>query len=195
MKPGTFGSSAATTEGVPLPQPHAERRTPTRERVDLPEPELVRRAQLGSSAAFEQLAVARGPALYRYLAVRLRDEGDARDVLQETLVAAWQRLPSLREAERFWPWLCGIAAHKAVDAARRRRPEHIREIAVSPPDDDIVAFRDAVAALPEHFRQVLLLRYLLGLTEAEVADALGMRVGTVKSRTARARKALEALLR
>ena len=49
--------------------------------------------------------------------------------------------------------------------------------------------REAVAALPEPLQQVLLLRYLLGLSEAEAAEALGIRVGTVKSRTARARTA------
>lgn len=59
----------------------------------------------------------------------------------------------------------------------------------------MLGVRDAVAALPEPFRQVLLLRHLLGLSEAEVAEVLDTRVGTVKSRSARARKALEDLLR
>ena len=196
MGDGTFGVRAPTTEGVTSPDPSRERRTATSTRVEIDEAELVRRAQLGSSAAFEQLVLARGPSLYRYLAVRLRDEADARDALQETLIAAWQGLPNLRTASRFWPWLCGIAAHKAVDVARRRSQEAAQEIDQPASDDEeIAAFRDAVAALPEHFRQVLLLRYLLGLSEAEAADALGTRVGTVKSRAARARRALEDLLR
>ena len=59
---------------------------------------------------------------------------------------------------------------------------------------EVLEIREAVAALPEHFRQVLLLRYLLGLSEEEVAQALGIRVGTVKSRSARARKALMEVL-
>jgi RNA polymerase sigma-70 factor (ECF subfamily) len=192
---GTFGQLAATREGVPSPHPSVERRTSTPAAAELDEAELVRRAQLGSSAAFEQLVLARGPQLYRYLAVRLRDEGDARDALQETLIAAWQGLPTLKAASRFWPWLCGIAAHKAVDAARASSHTAVHDPGRPAPDEDeLLGFRDAVAALPEHFRQVLLLRHLLGLTEAEVADALGTRIGTVKSRTARARKALEDLL-
>src|SRR5262249_1554339 len=84
------------------------------------EQELLRRAQLGSAAAFERLVLARGPALERFLLARLRNESDARDALQETLVAAWQALPRLRERKRFWPWLVGIAAHKVADLARRR---------------------------------------------------------------------------
>jgi RNA polymerase sigma-70 factor, ECF subfamily len=191
---GTFGSRAPTTEGVPSPHPSVERRTSPPVR-DFDEAELVRRAQLGSSAAFEQLVLARAPQLYRYLVVRLRDEADARDALQETLIAAWQGLPTLKAASRFWPWLCGIAAHKAVDTARASSTTAVSDPGRAAMDDDeLLAFRDAVAALPEHFRQVLLLRHLLGLSEAEVAEALGTRVGTVKSRAARARKALDDLL-
>jgi RNA polymerase sigma-70 factor (ECF subfamily) len=192
---GTFGEEGATTEGVPSPDPSVARPTSTRARAELDEPELIRRAQVGSSAAFEQLVLARGPYLYRYLAVRLRNEADARDALQETLIAAWQGLPSLETASKFWPWLCGIAAHKAADAARGRSHAELDDAnAPAPSEDETFDLREAVAALPEHFRQVLLLRHLLGLSEAEVADVLGTRVGTVKSRSARARKALEDLL-
>lgn len=192
-----FGQQVATTEGVPRPDPSVARPTSTPRRVEqLDEPELVRRAQLGSSAAFEQLVLTRGPSLYRYLAVRLRDESDARDALQETLIAAWQGLPNLKVASKFWPWLCGIAAHKAADVARGRNHKSLGEAdAPAPPEDATFDLREAVATLPEHFRQVLLLRHLLGLSEMEVADVLGTRVGTVKSRSARARKALEDLLR
>lgn len=164
--------------------------------MELEEEELVRRAQLGSAAAFEQLVVARGPMLYRFLAVRLGDESDARDALQETLAAAWQGLPSLKSRSKFWSWLVGIGTHKAADVARSRALATDRE-----PDAHIageesgVEIREALAELPDRFRQVLLLRYVLHLSEIEVADALGIRVGTVKSRSARARKALEELLR
>ena len=180
---------------MPRLDPSTDDRT-SRPPVEFDEPELVRRAQLGSSSAFERLVLARGPQLYRYLAIRLRDDGDALDALQETLTAAWQGLPRLRETGKFWPWLVGIAAHKAADAARGRvQPSHRDLEAPGQGEDDMLEVREAVAALREHFRQVLLLRYLVGLSEEEVAEALGIRVGTVKSRSARARKALEELLR
>lgn len=163
--------------------------------VELDELDLVRRAQLGSTSAFEQLVLARGPHLYRFLAVRLRNDADARDALQETLTAAWLGLPRLKDASRFWPWLCGIAAHKAADAARSRAPTVDAREDAAPESVRVLELREAVTALPEQLQQVLLLRYLLGLSEREVAEALGIRVGTVKSRTARARTAFREVWR
>lgn len=158
--------------------------------------ELVRRAQLGSAAAFEQLVVTHGPRLHRYLAAQLRDDGEALDVLQETLAAAWRGLPGLRHADRFRPWLAGIAANKVVDSIRRRAPVGDADPETAGSEDaGLLEAREAMASLEPRFREVLLLRYLLGLTEEEVAAALDIRVGTVKSRAARARRALLEALR
>jgi RNA polymerase sigma-70 factor (ECF subfamily) len=175
-----------------IPEPVADERPAPR---DVDESELVRRAQLGSVAAFEQLVIARGPHLHRFLAVRLRDDADALDALQETLAAAWQGLPSLRTGSRFWPWLCGIAVRKAADVARRRVPTSGVEPETSAAADGTLEQREALAALPDRQREVVLLRYVVGLSEEEAAEALGVRVGTVKSRSARARKALREALR
>lgn len=159
------------------------------------EAELVRRAQLGSAAAFEQLVLERGEQLYRYLIVRVRDEGDALDALQESLTAAWQGLPTLKDRGKFWPWLVGIAAHKAADATRRRVPPVDPAIDLLDNDETVLEINDALRRLPTQFREVLLLRYFLQLSEEETAEALGVRVGTVKSRSARARAALMEVLR
>jgi RNA polymerase sigma factor (sigma-70 family) len=160
--------------------------------------ELVRRARGGDEDAFEELVRAFGPRLHRFLAVRLGDERDARDALQETLIAAWQGLPKLRSADRFWPWLAGIAANKAADAVRRRpatnghRPELAADVVADA--HGALAVRQALDRLPDRWRDVLLLRLVLGLSEEETAAALGVRLGTVKSRTARARGRLQDLL-
>jgi RNA polymerase sigma-70 factor (ECF subfamily) len=160
--------------------------------------DAVRRAQKGSEDAFEELVRSFGPRLHRFLAVRLGDERDARDALQETLIAAWQGLPGLRRADRFWPWLAGIAANKAADAVRRRSAHngHRPELAAVVVADahGALAVRQALDRLPERWREVLLLRLVLGLSEEETATALGVRLGTVKSRTARARGRLLELL-
>ena len=100
------------------PQPARARHAEPLAAVD--DAELVRRAQLGSAAAFEALVVRHGARLHRYLRVELRHESDAHDALQESLTAAWRGLPGLRRADRFWPWLVGIASHKAADIHRRR---------------------------------------------------------------------------
>jgi RNA polymerase sigma factor (sigma-70 family) len=159
------------------------------------EAELVRRAQLGSAAAFEQLVLRRGQQLYRYLVVRVPDESEALDALQESLTAAWQGLPGLKDRGKFWPWLVGIAAHKAADATRRRIPAADPAIDLLDNDGTVLEINDALGSLPTQFREVLLLRYFLQLSEEETAEALGVRVGTVKSRSARARAALMKLLR
>jgi RNA polymerase sigma factor (sigma-70 family) len=129
--------------------------------------------------------------LYRFLVLRLGDERDARDALQETLLAAWQGLPRLRERDRPWSWLAGIAAHKAADSSRRRfrspQPARFEETYEEDDAEDVLA---ALQRLPAPSREVLLLRYLLRLSEVEVAEVLGIRVGTVKSRAARARRLL-----
>jgi RNA polymerase sigma factor (sigma-70 family) len=170
------------------PQVAPERRPGLTEVEDA---ELVRRAQLGSASAFEQLVLRHGPRLLRYLRVELRHESDAHDALQEALTAAWRGLPSLRRADRFWPWLAGIASNKAADVHRRRTRNADAEAAVFHEDGDLLLeTREALSALPPQYREVLLLRYLLGLSEAETAAALGVRVGTIKSRGSRARRAL-----
>jgi RNA polymerase sigma-70 factor (ECF subfamily) len=170
------------------PQPAAERRSASLS--ETPDAELVRRAQLGSVAAFETLVVRHGARLHRYLRVELRNESDAHDAMQDALTAAWRGLPGLRRADRFWPWLAGIASNKAADVHRRTRPD-AGDVEASREDDGLLLeTREALAALPAQFRQVLLLRYLLGLSEEEAAVALGVRVGTVKSRCSRARRAL-----
>ena len=177
----------------PVPPALAARTEPRREPTD-----LVRRARAGNEDAFAELVRMFGPRLHRFLVVRLGDERDARDALQETLIAAWQGLPRLRSLDRFWPWLAGIAANKAADAGRRRTSQngHRPELAADVVADahSALAVRQALGGLPERWRDVLLLRLVLGLSEEETAAALGVRVGTVKSRAARARGRLLELL-
>lgn len=144
-----------------------------------------------TSLAFESLVAPYAQRLYRFLVVRLGDEREARDALQETLLAAWQGLPRLRERDRPWAWLAGIAANKAADSARRRVPVvPLRETEPGYEPDAAREVAAALAKLPAVAREVLLLRYLLRLSEAETAAVLGIRVGTVKSRASRARRLL-----
>lgn len=141
--------------------------------------------------AFDELVEPYVQRLYRFLVVRLGDESDARDALQETLLAAWLGLPQLRDRDRPWAWLVGIAAHKAADSSRRRPaglPLEAAELGYT--ESTSSETRSALARLPRKAREVLLLRYLARLSEEETAAVLGVRVGTVKSRAARARRLL-----
>ena len=143
--------------------------------------------------AFQGLVAPFIQRLYRFLAVRLGDEREARDALQETLLAAWQGLPRLRDVDDPWPWLAGIAAHKAADVGRRRRP-------VLPLTDDSQRAVEADDTLSRCARRV---QPSAGQGTRDSAAsrlpppvgggdraALGLRLGTVKLRVARARRLL-----
>lgn len=156
---------------------------------------IVERAQAGSPEAFERLVVEFSPQLYRLLLFRLRSEEDARDALQETLCAAWIGLPRLRDSRKIAAWLAGIAINKARTISRRRAPQPFAnldevEIAGAADSSQLVDLRAALEDVPVELRDMLLMRYVLGLSEREAAHAAGVRIGTVKSRTARARQAL-----
>lgn len=156
---------------------------------------VVDRARQGSSEAFEELVAEFGPRLFRLLVLRLRSFDDAHDVLQETLCAAWMDLPRLRDQRKVGSWLAGIAVNKARTASRRRAgtpPSDLADLDGTDPAIGTAALelKAALSEIPEVFREVLLMRYLLGLSERETARALGVRIGTVKSRTSRARTAM-----
>jgi RNA polymerase sigma-70 factor (ECF subfamily) len=163
---------------------------------------VVSRACQGDAHAFSEIAQSYGNFLHRLLALRLGDTEDARDALQETLIAAWTGIRRLKKADSLGPWLIGIALHKASDVHRQRlRRQHQNSDfaipAISDGDSQTVngiIVRDAFRRLPPKMRAVLLLRYLLGLSERESARVLGVRIGTVKSRASRARHELEIAL-
>lgn len=157
----------------------------------------VSEAASGDAPAFEQLVAAYGPRLYRFLLFRGCSEIDARDVLQDVLLVAWQRLSTLRDQSKFWPWVLGIASRQAADALKGR-DSSIRELgdeAYPTSGVSVSEVRETLELLSPPLREVIVLRYLVGLTEREVAEALHIRVGTVKSRTARARRKLSSVLR
>jgi RNA polymerase sigma-70 factor (ECF subfamily) len=152
--------------------------------------EAVRRAQAGDESSFHAIVKELGPQVYRFLVVRLGHEGDAKDALQETLIAAWRGLPNLRRPDRVRSWFMTIAARKAAETARSR-PAVVSEEGhegATPDSVALVEIREALDALPADMRDALLARFLLGLSERESADMLGVPLGTVKSRVSRARQ-------
>jgi RNA polymerase sigma-70 factor (ECF subfamily) len=177
-----------------LGQP-AHERVPTPDRTERDHIATVRRAQLGSSSAFDSLVRTHGPNLYRYLLTRLGNESDARDALQETIIDAWTGLPKLTAPESCWPWLVTIARRKA-DALGRKRPKVVVfDLDLLPgADESSLEVWDAIVRLRPKHREILVLRYLLGLSEKEAAATLGIRVGAVKTRSLVARRNLERLL-
>jgi RNA polymerase sigma-70 factor (ECF subfamily) len=173
----------------------APERVQTRTRPQRDEAATVRRVQLGSANAFDELVRSWGPDLYRYLLFRLRNESDARDALQETITDAWKGFSKLRDPENCWPWLVTIAKRKAIAIARKRPKLVDVDLDFFPgADETALEVWDAIARLRPIHREILVLRYLLGLSEKEAAQVLGIRVGAVKTRSFVARRALRELL-
>ena len=157
--------------------------------------ELVRRAQAGDREAFEMLVEQHAAETYR-LAAAIVGETDARDVAQESFVAAWQQLPRLRDAAAFGPWLRRITVNRCRNwlraRSRRVRPSSVQTDEAAHLPDPHRDFRSAVEArmvlepafesLSPDQRAVLALHYSMGYSIAETADALELRVGTAKSR-------------
>ena len=164
---------------------------------------LVERARAGDVAAFEQLAELTLPDVFR-LAAAMVGEDEARDVSQEALIAAWRELPGLRRVERFEAWLRSIVMNRARNALRRRRRHPtvslIESHAGALVDDSMLAtqrrldLESAFAGTSIEQREVLVLHYVLDLPLREIADVLGLREGTVKSRLHAGLKALRVRL-
>jgi RNA polymerase sigma-70 factor (ECF subfamily) len=170
---------------------------------------LVERARAGDEEAFASLARGAGDRLFAIAYRILRDLGLAEDAVQQTLVLAWRELPALRDAERFDAWLRRLLVNACYREARKGR-EWATNVHVLPLDhpsriDDFntVVQRDQLdrgfRRLPLDQRAVFVFHHYLGLTLREVAEELGVPLGTVKSRlhyaTNTLRAALEADLR
>lgn len=169
---------------------------------------LVEQARAGDEDAFAALARA---VADRCLAIAfriLRDTGRAEDAVQVALVTAWRELPGLRDPERFEAWLHRLLVHACYAEARRgrRHGSNVRLLDVEATHpagrDEVVTVHDrdqlerGFRRLPPDQRAVLVFHHYLGLTLPEVAERLGIPVGTAKSRlhyaTAALRAALEA---
>ena len=168
----------------------------------------VHKAQKGDQAAFAWLVESyQGPVYRLALRMGLRPE-DAEEAAQNAFLAAWRGLPSFRGEAKFSTWLYRLASNAAVDILRREKKyenqwdiEDLQRPDAAPSPQEQVerqdtqqAVRAAMAALPAEFRQVLVLRYLQEMSYQEIAQALALPEGTVKSRINRAKGQLKALL-
>jgi RNA polymerase sigma-70 factor, ECF subfamily len=165
--------------------------------------DLVDLAMSGDRDAFSTLAGRALPRLVGTAGLILGRSDLAEDAAQECLVRAWRDLPSLRDPDRFDGWLYRVLLRACHDEVRRARRRSTLNAASELPrftsdETALVADRDAIAIGlrridPDH-RTVLVLRYYLDLSYEEMAVAIGVPVGTVKSRVSRALPALRAAL-
>lgn len=171
------------------------------------ESDIIRRARQGDSDAFRRLVEAYQTQVYR-IALRMCGEAAADDVTQEAFLAAWRALPAFRGTCLFSTWLYRLATNAAIDWLRRekrhRGADDVTELelpdgAPSPQEqaeqtETQEAVRRALTQLSPEHRQVLVLRYMQELDYNEIAAALDISEGTVKSRINRAKAHLKEIL-
>lgn len=176
--------------------------------------ELVERAKQGDRKAFHQLVDRFAPRLYQVAAVMTGNYTDAQDLVQETLLGAYEGLPAFEGRSSVKTWLTGIMIRQASLQRRRssrdRKMTSLDQPAVPGEVTDLrrgastsetartnarLDLMSLMSRLSEEHRDVLVLRELEGLSYEEIAQMMGVPRGTIESRLFRARQALKELAR
>ena len=156
----------------------------------------------GKKEGLDQLYDRHGKKMFAYALRLTSDAGMAEDVLQESLIAAWQGASRFRGEGRVIAWLLGIVHHKAMHALRSRQHLSFEELNSEPrdhtplPDEQVSSqeqsrsLRSGLENLSLEHRMVLDLVFYQGLSLKETAEICGCPTGTVKSRLNYAKKAL-----
>lgn len=156
--------------------------------------DLIQRVAVGDANAFEVLYHRYVRSVFGLALRRLGDRMRAEDAVQETFAAVWRSARTFRpDRGPGAPWLYAVARNAIVDRARGRHepPGEVPETASAEPGPDeraeaaYISWRvhRALSGLPPNERDVLELAYYGGLSQSEVADFLGIPLGTVKTRT------------
>lgn len=162
---------------------------------------LAARARDGDVGAFEELVTRYQGIAFRVAWLVVRNRGDAEDAVQDAFVKAYYAMPRYRPGAPFRPWILRIVTNEARNrgrSSRRREGLALRLAATEEANQvpspevavldraDAEALVAALGRLPERDRLVIAYRYLFEMSEAETAEALDVRPGTVKSRLSRA---------
>lgn len=166
--------------------------------------ELIDRFRDGDPDAVREVYRRHAGAVYTVAHSIVRDREMAADVVQQTFVKAWRSAAGFEGNREITPWLYAITRHTAIDLLRREtkptRGGHAPEVDVGVEVDSFertwerFEIRRAIDALPETEREVVRRSHLLGHTHEAIAEQLGVPIGTVKSRSARAHRRLAAAL-
>jgi RNA polymerase sigma-70 factor (ECF subfamily) len=186
-----------TPERAPLPT--IEKRIPA---VD---PEVVRRAQAGDRAAFDEIYHCTVGRVYAVCMRMSEDVQNAERLTQDAFVKAWQNLASFRGESAFTSWLHRLTVNVVLEDRRSTNRRHLRVENVEDPSvydrgtrapmvGEKIDLERAIARLPTGARTVLVLFDVEGYSQDEIARLTGTAVGTVKAQLHRARKLLREML-
>jgi RNA polymerase sigma factor (sigma-70 family) len=178
--------------------------------IDHDDDNLVERAKDGDVSAYEELVRRYQQLAFRVAYVVVRNDADAADAAQDAFVKAYYALDRFRPGSPFRPWLLKIVTNEARSRRRSmgRRDALAHRVAEQSPSGDAAPSPEAAAfsgeqrsqvlsaidALSDKDRMVIAYRYFFDMSEAEMAEAMGVARGTVKSRLARAQERLRSRL-
>ena len=176
--------------------------------MSVPEPDLVARAQRGDAAAFGGLYERYLDGIYRYVYYRVSDHDEAEDMTETVFLKAWEALPRFRSnGSTFRAWLYRIAHNAIVDRYRTRKMVvsleqalDVRDAETASPEAAAEAKQEsarlgtALSELNPRLQEVILNRFVNGLSHAETAQVMGLREGHVRVLQHRALKEMRDLL-
>lgn len=175
--------------------------------VEDPDSSLISEIATGNTQALDELYARHASGLLGFLYARLNNRQLAEEVLQDTMLAAWNNAGNFRGESTVKTWLLVIARNRAINAQRRQRPQLVDVDAVydlastdTGPFEAVArefdrsAVREALGMLKPEQREILVLFFFHQFSGPEIAETLEISVGTVKSRLHRAKEALRRVL-
>jgi RNA polymerase sigma-70 factor (ECF subfamily) len=176
--------------------------------MDSSERITIEAALRGDSEAFEMIIRTHGRLLYAHAYSILHQPQEAEDVVQESLLKAFQSRWKVRNPEKFLPWMISITRHRAVDVLRRRRTVPLEEDGPEladpleeKPDRKLEhteireRIHGALSSLPDHHRVAITLRYLEGMDYPNIEKAMGLSNGALRGILGRALQVLRTELK
>lgn len=146
----------------------------------------------------ERVVNSYGDMLYRISVVMLKNESDAEDVVQETIIRYYQKCPVFVDGEHEKAWLIRVATNKCRDLLRfRKRHPQVDDTCLAriPWNDEECGMIEALTGLPEKFRLVLTLYYMEGYRIEEIASLISRTPSAVRMRLQKGRRLLEKIYR
>lgn len=155
---------------------------------------LAEKAKQGDAEAFITLIEKHKSALYKVAKGYLKEEEDIADVMQDTILSAYEHIAELRKVSYFKTWITRILINHCNDLLKEKR--RLRFMGSIPeqeakPEESVREFYELLEELPEGDRIIFLLYYGEGFNTREIGDILELNENTVKSRLRRGRKKLE----
>ncbi len=154
---------------------------------------LIKRAKNKDPDAFTQLMQSQMQNMYRTARAILLNDEDAADAIQETILVCWEKLKDLKEDKYFRPWMTRILINKCYEMIRENtRITYMDELPETAVEEEVsnLEWKEALAALDEKYRLVLVLFYAEGFHTKEIAKMLKIPNSTVRTRLSRGREQL-----